>query len=123
MRSRQFVFDDVGECFHFSSYHAESARHRLYGFQRGHELTDPVWRARDDENIEESVELAYFRRGHAAGENGRLGEPGPRRLALQGGAFGPVADDQCPRRPPAGAQDPPPPPHGPYPLLRVPPRP
>src|SRR5690348_17616139 len=99
------MFDDFGECLHFTSDHAQSARHRLHGFQRGHKLTDPIWRARDDEYIEERVELAYFRRGYAAGEHGRPGQPGPRGLALQGGAFGPVAHDQGPGWHAASAQD------------------
>src|SRR5689334_20522704 len=76
LHSRHFMFDDFGECFHFTSDHAQSARHCLYWLQRGYELTDPVWRARDDENIEERVELAYFRRRHAAGEDGRLRQAG-----------------------------------------------
>jgi hypothetical protein len=42
--------------------------------------------------------LPYFRRRDAAGENGRLGQAEGGRLALQGGAFRPVADDQRPHR-------------------------
>jgi hypothetical protein len=88
LHSRHFVFDDFGECFHFTSDHAQSACHCLHWLQRGNQLTDPVWCARNDENIEESVELAYFRRGHAAGENGRPRQAGPGRLVLQRQAAG-----------------------------------
>src|SRR5690348_6808366 len=93
LHPRHFVFDDFGKCFHFTSDHAQPACHSLYWLQRGYELTDPVWRARDDENIEERVELAYFRRGHAAGEHGRLRQADLGRLALERGALGAVADD------------------------------
>src|SRR5690348_9195662 len=96
LHPRHFVFDDFGECFHFTSNHAQPACHSLYWLQRGYELTDPVRRARDDENIEESVELAYLRRGHAAGEDGCLRQAGLGRPALERGALGAVADDQRP---------------------------
>src|ERR1019366_591871 len=99
------MFDDFGECFHFTSYHAQSARHRFYWFQWSDKLADPVRCARDDENIEERVEFTYFRRGHAAGEDGRLGQPAGGGMALQGGPFWSVADDQRPGRHAAAAHD------------------
>jgi hypothetical protein len=93
-QARDLIVDYLLERPDRADHDRQSARHRLDRLQRRDQLADPVRGARDDEHIENRVILADRPHRHPAGEDRVHAELGG--LTLERGAFGAVADDQCP---------------------------